>query len=88
MKIRSLIAIVGLAISFTLPTFAQQTTAPDPQLRDAFVALNKKLDDALLNSDAATMTGFYTEDACLVEPNKARQHARAVFPSHDGCGWQ
>jgi hypothetical protein len=33
MKIR-LLALVGLAISFALPTFAQQTNTPDPKLRD------------------------------------------------------
>jgi hypothetical protein len=31
MKIR-LLALAGLAISFALPTFAQQTSTPDPQL--------------------------------------------------------
>jgi hypothetical protein len=33
MKIRLLIALVGLAISIALPTFAQQTNTPDSQLR-------------------------------------------------------
>jgi hypothetical protein len=33
MKIRLLGAFVGLAISLALPTFAQQTNTPDPQLR-------------------------------------------------------
>ena len=31
MKIRSLLALVGLAICFALPAFAQQANAPDPQ---------------------------------------------------------
>ena len=31
MKIRSAIALLGMAISFALPTFAQQTNKPDPQ---------------------------------------------------------
>src|SRR5271165_1362859 len=30
MKIRSVLALVGLAISFALPTFAQQTNTPSP----------------------------------------------------------
>jgi hypothetical protein len=33
MKMRLLGALVGLAISFALPTFAQQTNTPDPQMR-------------------------------------------------------
>jgi hypothetical protein len=31
MKIRLVVSLVGLAISFSLPTFAQQTNKPDPQ---------------------------------------------------------
>jgi len=33
MKARLLFALVGLAISFALPTYAQQTNTPDPKLR-------------------------------------------------------
>ena len=32
MKIRLVVSLVGLAISFALPTFAQQTNKSDPQL--------------------------------------------------------
>jgi len=32
MKIRLVVSLVGLAISFALPNFAQQTNKPDPQL--------------------------------------------------------
>jgi hypothetical protein len=37
MKTRLLGALVGLAISFALPTFAQQTNKPDPQLRERLI---------------------------------------------------
>jgi len=40
MKIRSLLALVGLAISFALPAFAQQTNPPDPQLRQQILPLS------------------------------------------------
>jgi hypothetical protein len=40
MKIRLLLALVGLAISFGLPTLAQQKDTPDPQLRQALLAVN------------------------------------------------
>jgi hypothetical protein len=40
MKIRSLIALVGLAISFALPAFAEQTNTPNPQLRQQIVPLS------------------------------------------------
>ena len=40
MKIRSLLALVGLAICFALPAFAQQANAPDPQLRQQILPLS------------------------------------------------
>jgi hypothetical protein len=44
MKIRSLLALVGLAIGFAVPAFAEQTTTPDPQLRQQCHALVKVVD--------------------------------------------
>ena len=37
MKMRLLIALAGLAISFALPTFAQQTNTLDPQLHQQLI---------------------------------------------------
>jgi hypothetical protein len=42
MKTRSVVALVGLAIGFAVPSFAQQTNTPDPQLREALLAYDKK----------------------------------------------
>src|SRR5467141_982823 len=66
MKIRLILALVGLAISFALPTFAQQTNTPDPQIRQQLVALVQKFDDAYSNNDPAALVALYTEDAVLV----------------------
>jgi uncharacterized protein (TIGR02246 family) len=66
MKIPSLLVLVGLAISFTLPTFAQQKDTSDPQLREALVAFNKQVDEALNNNDAHALAGLFTEDAVFV----------------------
>jgi hypothetical protein len=66
MKIRSVVALVGLAISFALPTYAQQTNRPDPKLRERFISRFKALTDALDNSDAAATAACFTEDASLV----------------------
>jgi ketosteroid isomerase-like protein len=66
MKTRLLIALAGLAISFALPTFAQQTNTPDPQVRQQIVALTKKFDEAMDNNDAAARAALYTEDAVEV----------------------
>ena len=66
MKIRLLLALGGLAICFALQNFAQQSTTPDPQLRQALDALTKKTDEAYNDGDAASITSLYTEDAVLV----------------------
>jgi ketosteroid isomerase-like protein len=68
MKNRYLLALVGLAISFALPTFAQQTNTPDPQLREKLVAAIKKHTDALDKNDAAAVAANFTEDGILVTP--------------------
>ncbi len=67
MKIR-LLALAGLAISFALPTFAQQTSTPDPQLREALEALGKREDEAYNTNDAAAIAATFTEDAVFVTP--------------------
>jgi len=68
MKIR-LVTLLGLAISFALPIFAQQTNTPDPQLRQRLVALIKKHTDALDKNDAAAVAAVFTEDGILVTPD-------------------
>jgi uncharacterized protein (TIGR02246 family) len=67
---------VGLAISFALPTFAQQTSTPDPQLRQRLLALIQKYSDAENNNDATALAALYTEDAVEVTdrgPGNGRQ---------------
>jgi ketosteroid isomerase-like protein len=65
MKMLLLPALVGLAMSFALPSIAQQTTA-DPQLRQQLLALAKRFDDAYNNNDAAALAALYTEDSVEV----------------------
>ena len=67
MKIRSLLAFVGLAISFALPTFGQETNKPDPKLRERLIARIKAHTDALDKNDAAAVAANFTEDAVNVE---------------------
>jgi len=60
------LAIVGLAISFALPTFAQQTNTADPQLRQELVDVIAKHADAINKNDAAAIAACFTEDAVFV----------------------
>jgi ketosteroid isomerase-like protein len=66
MKIRLVVALVGLAISFALPIFAQQKGTADPQIIDQLNALSKKTNEAFNNGDAAALAATFTEDAVLV----------------------
>jgi hypothetical protein len=66
MKVPLIVALVGLAISFALPIFAQQTNTPDPQLRLALDDLFKRETEAYNDNDAAAIAATFTEDAVLV----------------------
>src|SRR6516165_5714851 len=60
------IALVGLAISVSLPAFAQQKRAADPQICQQLDVLGQQYDAAFNNGDAAALAGTFTEDAVLV----------------------
>jgi uncharacterized protein (TIGR02246 family) len=82
MKIRFLLALVGLAISFALPTFAQQTSTPDPQLRQRLLALIQKYSDAENNNDATALGTLYTEDAVEVTDRGPVNGRQAIEKLH------
>src|SRR5262249_25790783 len=66
MKTPLLFALVGLAISFALPTYAQQTNTPDLKLRKRIISSFKALTDASDKNDAAAIAACFTEDGVLV----------------------
>ena len=68
MKVGLLGTLVGLAISFALPTFAQQKETVDPKVIEQLNALDKKYDEAQNSNDAAAVAALYTEDAVWVTP--------------------
>ena len=53
MKTRLLGALVGLAISFALPTYAQQKDVADPQTTQKILALMKAVNETQNNNDPA-----------------------------------
>jgi hypothetical protein len=81
MKIRFIAVLAGFAISFALPSFAQQKDRADPgivQQRDLtgvpealaeFRVLWMKEDEAYSNNDASALAPLFTEDAVLVVPD-------------------
>ena len=66
MKIRLLLPIVGLAISFALPTFAQEQNTVDPEVRQQIEAVSMKFVEAYNKYDAAALAALFTEDAVEV----------------------
>jgi uncharacterized protein (TIGR02246 family) len=82
METRLLLTLVGLAISFALPTFAQQTNTPDPLLRAWLAALDKNHAEPWNKNDAAAIAALFTEDAVYLTdrgPVNGRQAIEKYF---------
>ena len=69
MKIRLLLALVGLAIGFLVPAFTQQQDTVDPKIADQVRALATKYDEACNKNDAAAVASLITEDAIWITPH-------------------
>ena len=54
---------MGLAISFALPTFAQEKNKVDPEVRQQIEAVLVKYNEAVNKHDAAAIAALFTEDA-------------------------
>jgi ketosteroid isomerase-like protein len=81
MNTRYLLALVGLAIIFTLPAFAQEKDTVDPKIAEQLSALSKKTDESYNNGDAAALAALYTEDALLLT-NTGPIHGREGIEKH------
>jgi uncharacterized protein (TIGR02246 family) len=66
MKRRLVVPLVGLALSFALPTYAQQKDLADPQTTQKILALIEALNLAENNNDAAAIAAFFTRDGVFV----------------------
>jgi uncharacterized protein (TIGR02246 family) len=91
MKNRSLISLVGLAMSFALPTFAQERETVDPQLiQKLYDTLSKEWNDARNNHDASAIAALYTENAVDVIDSGPLYGRQAIekFYADNSKGWQ
>ena len=79
MKIRFLLALVGLAISLALPTFAQQKeSTPSDKDRQAIAVSLDQSTEAWNNNDAVALVAIFTEDAVIVT-DKGPIYGRAAI---------
>jgi ketosteroid isomerase-like protein len=62
MKTGVAVALVGLAISFVLPTLAQQKEGIDPKIDQQIRMLAAKFDEAINRHEAVAVTELYTQD--------------------------
>jgi uncharacterized protein (TIGR02246 family) len=70
MKKRLVVSLVGLAINFALPTYAQQKDLADPETIQKFVAMGKAASEAHNNLDAAAFAAFYARNAVFLTPDR------------------
>ena len=87
MKIRSLLALAGLVISFAVQTFAQVDPKIDQQIR----VLAAKYDAAINRQDAAGVAALYAQDGVWVTHDGAfhgRQSIEKGYAQLDFKSWQ
>ena len=63
MKMRTVVALVGLAIGVAVPGLAQEQNAVDPEVRQQIEAVTKRREEAYNKYDAAAWAAFYTQNA-------------------------
>ena len=66
MKTCLLAALVGLAISLALPTYAQQKDGADRQITHKILAIDTAYTEGMNNHDAAAIGALFTRDAVFV----------------------
>ena len=67
MNIRLVAALIGLAISFAFPIYAQERNTVDPEVRQQIEAVGMQFIEAYNKHDAAAVAALYTHDAVRVD---------------------
>ena len=80
MKIH-LVVLVGMAIRFAVPTFAQEKDAVDPKVAQQIRAFAMNYDEVFNKNDPAAVAALYTEDAVFTGPH-GTFHGRQAIENH------
>jgi uncharacterized protein (TIGR02246 family) len=78
MKKSGIVAILGLAITYALPSLAQQSDVADFQTTKSFFKSFGAYDRTFNNNDAAAIAAYYTRNAILVTPEGPIQGREAI----------
>jgi ketosteroid isomerase-like protein len=78
MKKSGIVAILGLAITYALPSCAQQSDVADFQTTKSFFKSFEAYDRTFNNNDAAAIAAYYTRNAILVTPEGPIQGREAI----------
>jgi uncharacterized protein (TIGR02246 family) len=82
MKMRLVVVLVGLAIGFVLPTFAQEKETVDPQTVQQIRELATKYEEAFNKQDWAAVAALFTQDGSDVTPHDGVFHGRQAIEKH------
>jgi hypothetical protein len=85
MKIRLAVTLVGLAITFALPAFAQQKGVVDPKTEQQIRSLAAEYDAAYNKHDSAAVAALYTENGAYASRH-GTYHGRRARAIIESCG--
>jgi uncharacterized protein (TIGR02246 family) len=91
MKIRLAVAVVVLAIGFSMPTFAQQKDTVDPKIEQQIRVLAAKYDGAINSHDPAAVAALYAQDGVRTTHDGTFHGRQAIEKSYallDFTSWQ
>ena len=78
MKIRLVVALLGLAVSFVVPVLAKEKDTVDPQIAQQIRMLAMKYDEAFNRQDPAAVAALYTENAVYVAQHGTSHGRQAI----------
>jgi uncharacterized protein (TIGR02246 family) len=90
MKMRLVVALTGLVISFAVPTFAQQKDTGDTKIAQQIRALAIEYENAFNRHDAVAVAALFTEDGVRVNrsgESRGRPAIEKSFAKYECQRW-